>query len=998
MHIHQQGVASCCEIFGDWVKLHTPSRLRTLQVSDNEIMARGFLPVELRRDLDDPTKAFLFGRFCLVPDRRALLADGIDVALTSRPFDILLALLERRDRVVLKDELLQIVWHGRVVEEVNLSVHVASLRKLLGSGVITTVSGRGYQFVAAVEEVDSIRKLGNAKDLPLGQELPDRLQTNLPAAASALIGRDVATTAVTTLLETNRVVTLIGAGGIGKTRLAIEVARQMSHRYRDGAWLVELGPLSRGELVPSAIASALRLDIAGRADPIGAITLALQSKQLLLVLDNCEHLIGAVANVVEAVIRAGPEVRILVTSREALRTEGEFQYQVASLTVPDSDTQNTGDLSCYSAVQLFVARARAAQQNLAINEDGLKLVASICRSLDGIPLSIELAAARVAGLGLRQLMDRLDDRFAVLTGGRRTALPRHQTLRATLDWSYELLTETDRIVFGRLAIFAGDFGLDAALFVTTAGIITPAEALESITNLVAKSLVAIETEGVSSRYRLLETTRAYALEKLNLSNERDETAHRHAAYHRDLIEHALAEWQSENTAEWLAIYARRMDDVHAALDWATSPGHDATIGAELTAATVPLWIELSLIDEGIDWTDRAIAALQLCPARTKRHSMVLYAALARLQLYSVTSFKICGDAWAKALLVADDIQDTDFQLHVLWGAYAGSMTGGKFPEALDIANTFLQTANGSLPEELIGHRMIGTALSRLGDQITARMHTELMLDNYRPPEGRSHSAMFGGDQRALARGTFARILWLQGFADQALREVRESCEFMDQDLSVTCHRLIAFGCPVSLWAGQLAEAERYSDILQEFTAERASEMRDHAKSIAGEIALARGDAEKALSLLTPAIDAIRQRGSVQHLTWQLSVMARALAGVGKPAEALTALDEALSRCERFGEGWCRPELIRIKTEVLLQKTGDVTPAIVRQLAEALLLARNQGARAWEIRIATTLAQLRLREGRKREAIDVLTPVYNELTEGFSTPDVQLAKTLLQDLA
>jgi predicted ATPase/DNA-binding winged helix-turn-helix (wHTH) protein len=949
-------------------------------------------------DMEQPAEAFVFGRFCLIPNRRALLADGRDVALSDRPFEILLALLMRRDRVVLKDEILQSVWAGRVVEEGNLTVHIAHLRKLLGSGIIATASGKGYRFVAPVEQLNSPPIPGathhNANS---DQPRPERLPTNLPVPASPLIGREAAIATVTTLLETHRIVTLTGAGGIGKTRLAIEVARQTLSHYGDGAWLVELGPLSGEELVPSTVASALRLDIAGHAEPIGGITRALRSKRMLLILDNCEHVIGSAARIAEAVIRASPGLRALVTSREPLRAEGEFQYRVPSLAVPAHAVQR--DMQRYSAIQLFAARAAASRQDFPADEDALRLVATICRRLDGIPLAIELAAARAAALGLRELASRLDDRFAVLTGGRRTALPRHQTLRATLDWSYGLLTETDRAVFLRLAIFAGDFSVDGALHVAVEEEITQADALDALANLVEKSLVVTENEGAATRYRLLETTRAYALEKLNSDEKRDATARRHAEYLRDLFERAAIEWQTNSTADWLAVYARRLDDVHVALDWTSSAGQDATIGAALAVGAMPLWLELSLIEEGLRRTQRAIATLEASPDQTKRQLMMLYAALARLQLHSVTSFRICGIAWAGSFRLADELGDIDYQLHVLWGAYAGAMTGGQFREALDIAHRFREVANASgRAEQLIGHRMIGSTLSRLGDQLTARMHTELMLSHYESPRGRRHSIMFGGDQRAMARGTEARILWLQGFPEQAMREVEESCGLIDQDLSVLTHRLVTLACPILLCTGDLAKAERYSNMLQEFTAEHACDMRDHADCLAAELFLAQGDGAGARTLIEAAVGALRQRGAVQHLTWQLSVMARVRARTGQTAEALVALEEALSRCKHFGEGWCRPELFRIKAEVLLQRTDDSAPAAERLLAAALALARRQGARSWELRIATSLARLRLKVDRKREGLDLLKPVYEGFTEGFATVDLQQASSLLQELA
>jgi tetratricopeptide (TPR) repeat protein len=379
--------------------------------------------------------------------------------------------------------------------------------------------------------------------------------------------------------------------------------------------------------------------------------------------------------------------------------------------------------------------------------------------------------------------------------------------------------------------------------------------------------------------------------------------------------------------------------------------------------------------------------------------MMLSAALARLQLYSVSNFRACGEAWAKALRLADEVGDTDYAQHILWGAYAGFMSAGQFREAFDVAGQFRKLADGrDRAEQLIGHRMIGNALSRLGDQVAARAHTEMMLNNYAPSPAGTHATMFGGDQRALARAARARILWLQGFPDQALQEIEDSCETSDQDLSILSHRLVAFACPVALWTGNLAEAERTARILRKFTAERASEMRDHVDCIVGEVRLAQGDPEGALTLLRTAIDSLRRRGAVQHLTWQLSVLARARAQMGELPESLALLAEALRRCKRFGEGWCRPELARIKAEMLFRGSSQPDPAVDRLLAAALRLAHRQGARSWELRIATSLARLRMIQGRRRAALDVLKPVYRTFTEGFATADLQEADSLLRELA
>jgi predicted ATPase len=360
--------------------------------------------------------------------------------------------------------------------------------------------------------------------------------TNLPEPVSELIGRDAELDDILDISASHRLVTLTGAGGIGKTRLGFEVARHLLPRFADGVWAIELAPLSDPELVPVTVATALGLELAsGTASP-QSVANALRSKQLMLVRDNCEHVVDAAARMAEALLRANPAARVIATGRESLRVDGEWVYPVPPLAVPVEGSPDGEDPLRYGAVQLFVERARAAAPSFSPDARVAAAIAGICRRLDGIPLAIEFAAARVGAFGIKGLASRLDDRFQLLAGGHRTAMPRHQTLRATLDWSYELLTEPERMVQRRLAIFPGGFTLEAASAVAADDGIAPSEVIDCVANLVTKSLVTADTGGAEVRYRLLETTRAYALEKLVQAGEFDAAARRHAERYRDLFE------------------------------------------------------------------------------------------------------------------------------------------------------------------------------------------------------------------------------------------------------------------------------------------------------------------------------------------------------------------------------------------------------------------------------------------------------------------------------
>ena len=465
--------------------------------------------------LSDPPAIIEFGHFSILPHRRQLLAEGRPIALGGRAFDLLMALIDEPGAVVSKNELLSRIWPGRIVEENRLAGEIVALRKALGPerDLIQTVSGRGYQFTGELHELGAA---GSAQQVPapLAVPAPPAPATNLSESVSELIGREAALSEVTDLVTTHRLVTLTGEGGIGKTRLGLQVARQLLPEFADGVWVTELAPLADPALVPVAVAIALGLELTGGAISPERVANMLGAKRLLLVLDNCEHVVAAATEIAETLLRCNSTMRVLATSREPLRAEGECLYRVPPLAVPAQGIEDVEEVLRHSSVRLFVARARATDPHFRPDGPSAAAAAAICRRLDGIPLAIELAAARGAALGIAEIAAWLDDRFHLLTSGHRTALPRHQTLRATLDWSYELLPEPERVVLRRLAIFAGGFTLAAASAVVADTDTAASDVVHHLANLIAKSLVVADIGRSLTRYRLLETTRAYALEKL----------------------------------------------------------------------------------------------------------------------------------------------------------------------------------------------------------------------------------------------------------------------------------------------------------------------------------------------------------------------------------------------------------------------------------------------------------------------------------------------------
>src|SRR6202048_2710674 len=491
--------------------------------------------------------------------RRELRARGVPVPIGGRAFEIIEVLVQSAGELVTKNDLMGRVWPGAIGEDNTLQFHISAIRKALGPdrGILKTAAGRGYRRLGAgASRQESTSSVAEIDPEPV-RSAAEPFQTNLPAAASELIGRTIAVQHVRDLLSAYRVVTLTGPGGIGKTRLALEVARGLFPSFQGDVRLVELVSLSDPGLVPTAVTGVLGLKLGGDEISAESVARAIGARKLLLVIDNCEHVIDAAAKLAETIVRMCPRTTILATSRGIVRIEGEYVSRVPPLDVP-SQHEEPDDMLGRSAVQLFIATTRALHSDFLPNGENLPAIAAICRRLDGIPLAIDFAATHVGTLGLQQVAASLDDHLGVLTGGRRTALPRHQTLRATLDWSYELLPEPERLVMRRLAVFAGDFTAEAASLVAAGGEIAALEVVHSLASLVTKSLVALDVVGVITHYRLHETTRAYALEKLSESGELGDVARRHADYYRDLLERAEAEAETLPAPAWLAVYGHQI--------------------------------------------------------------------------------------------------------------------------------------------------------------------------------------------------------------------------------------------------------------------------------------------------------------------------------------------------------------------------------------------------------------------------------------------------------
>ena len=940
---------------------------------------------------------FLFGRYRLIPDRRALLVDGNEVPVRSRPFDILVTLVEGRDRAVSKDELLERVWGGRIVEEGNLTVYIAGLRKLLGSGFIATLPGRGYRFVAPVEEVGATRWAMKAH-VGATRDEPEKPSTNLPAPLAQLIGRDAELTEVKSLLGSHRLVTLIGPGGIGKTRLALEVARQLLSQCADGVWLANLAALSDGSLVPTAVASVLGIAATERGATLDRIAAALRSRELLLILDNCEHLINSSASVADTVTRAGVGLRVLATSREPLKVEGEWLYRVPPLNIPAEDVRDTEEILNHSAVELFMSRTAAAGPHSRDCGPTVEVVGSICRRLDGIPLAIELAAARAATLGVEAMSARLDDRFRLLTDGCRTALPRHQTLRATIDWSYELLSESERAVLRRLGVFVGSFGLDAAVHVAALDEVPAADLTDAIGNLVAKSLIVMEMYDEATRYRLLETTRAYALQKLAESGETKPATRRHAEFYRNLF--APSEGDLKPTIQRINFYRREIDNVRTALDWAFSSGGDTKIGVALAAAYVPVWLYLSLISECRERAERALNSLDLSSDLSNHHRTQLFTTLGVALVYTIGLMERSAAMLNKCLEIAESRDDVDSQLQLLWALWIYRFNNGEIRAARDLAEQFLRTARRTdNPVDIAtGDRLLGSTMHYEGNQSKARSCLDRVVD-LDISSSQRHLIWFHYDHGVMVRARLARVLLMTGLVDQAEKTGQtalDAAQRINHKLSI-CFALGEAVCPLALMVGDLTTAEQALKKLVDIASRHNFSFWTRlANCLEGSLLIRRGKMMDGISLLRAGLDAFIRTGQRLYISGFIADLARGLAESGHAEEADMIIDDAVSRSNADGVRWHVPELLRVRGELMpLSLKGESEAAAESCFVGAIEEASRQRALFWELRASLSLATLRIRQDRREDAQQLLAPVYGRFTEGFETPDLIAARRIVE---
>lgn len=911
-----------------------------------------------------------FGPFRLFPTERRLLKNEVPVPIGSRELDILIALVERAGEVVTKRELFARVWPDVIVEESSLRVHVAGLRKVLGEGqgqarYIVNVPGRGYSFVASL----------TATPAPASHPWTGAL----PQLSTRIIGRDSDIGVIARLLTGNRFVTIHGPGGVGKTTLGLAVAGRQGREFADGVCFVDLSLNIGVHTAAEALASALEL-IVRSSDPTAHILDFIRGRKMLLVLDSCETTIGDAATLAESINQQAPDVAVLATSREPLRAHSEHVYPLEPLSFPpEGGIATTSDLLVFPAAQLFCERAIASGYRAELKDADAVIVGDICRRVDGNALALELAASRVSTYGLRQTADLLDSHMKLAWRGRRTAPPRHQTLTAMLDWSYALIDEREREMLRRLSVFVGNFGLDEARGV--AG--ETDEIIEALEQLVLKSLIAVNTSGPTPRYRLLDTTRAYATAKLFETGKVGEVARRHARYYLDWLT------RSTNVA---AVPIEHTSNIRAALEWAFSKEGDAGIGLGLATYACELFLRLGMLTESRRWSERGLESLP--PDRAgSLEEMALQAAVGHATMITTGNTSAVREALERALRIAEEIGDPLHQFRLLSSMHFYHRRIGAFDDLFPIAKLAAKIAPrlGGPAPIIAAQAMQGVAHHLKGNLAVA--HKELIAVRD-AGLGASSVANFYGFHRD-AEVLIARTLWLLGCPDQAAQAEREANGKDTQRDPITACLGLMWGVSVHYLRGDWETTDAYIERILAMASEHGFlPYKWFVTALRADVQRQRGDTVAGMSNLKEYLRRLRDGRYEIYTPWLTCCLAEGLLESRQVEQAWRLMDDFNPDPNPPPDVYM-PEFLRVRGAVLAE--GGKADAAEQAFRASLDMADAQGALSWRLRTVTSQARLRVRQGRLPEARQLLAETYARFTEGFGTLDLRKARALLAEI-
>ncbi|TCR98707.1 putative ATPase [Rhizobium sp. BK418] len=851
--------------------------------------------------------AYKFGNFRLMPEAQALLHNGQPVGLGGRGFDILTLLVRRAGEVVSKADLFAHVWPDYIVHDHNLKVNVGNLRRSLAkldpaADYIATIPGRGYKFVAALER-DS--------PPPARQVASTTSHYIAPPRIGQLLGREDAIRQLSEMLDQPGYATIVGPGGAGKTSLAVTVAQQ-SCLTGEAIAFADLSALSDPRFVVPAIASALGVSL-GFDDPIAGVIDVLRSNKPLLIIDNCEHVIAMAATIVERISSDVPSARIIATSREPLRTRHEQIHFLAGLSYPEQTVAlSPKDALQFPAIQLFISKARGSA-DAEPPDDYVRSVVSICTRLDGLALAIELAAGTASVLAPSTLDDLFKDGFDTMSRGARDAPLRHQSLEATLDWSYRLLPDREAVLLGLLSVFSGRFNADDVEALYSAGALEPMTGRDALSQLVAKSLVSAEYDGSTMYYRLAESTGAYAARRLLGSPYREKARRQFAVRTRDRLQAAEREWSSQTSREWLGKYRRQIDDVRAAIAWAFDPVGDAALGVELVVAALPLWQELSAFREMLETIDLAslnsTALVGLAPSgRTKLSTARAWAMTLARHMHPQTD-----DAWRESIFHANGSRDAEFQVRAVCGQAVFLAYSGRPRTALRTMNDFAVAKGLDWATAPDGKRLLAHIQIYAGELNSASAHLEALMNDWGHVEEGHGLSRFQVDLPAGIRLSLALVSWLQGDSNRASNLANLAIRrAVDLDHMISLGNAISLAAlPIAFVDGNLETASQLQRQLADVSRrESVGIYEGTATFFAGAIQSARGDKD-GFTLMQDSIAGLLRGSWRARVPFYRSLLAEAYIAAGEMQLAENTLRAVLGEIGIREERWWHPDLWRV---------------------------------------------------------------------------------------
>ena len=925
-------------------------------------------------NLPAPPAVIEFGPFRLVPGRRVLQFDGSDIAIGARALDLLAVLLRHAGGTVSHRDLMRAVWPGLVIEESSLRSQIKLIRRALSvcpatAMLVTNVPGRGYAFLGEVRATPPAGEIAAPFAALAQEEAP---------SDPALFGRSRAIEELCGSLGNSRIVSIVGAGGVGKTTVARAIAHQVEASFRDGVVFVSFSTATDAGRAMALLSIAFHQHGMPNSslDEILALT---KGRRMLVVLDCCEHVLETAAEAAHALLASGSGMRVLVTSREPLGLKDEWVHALPPLDLPDATPQTLAEAEEFPAVALFVERARHVMGNRRLADSDAAPIVELCRRLGGLPLSIEFAAARVDALGVREILARMDSSLELLTSNRQHAEPRHRSPRAVLEWSHALLDERQRTVFERLAAFSGAFTLEAGAAVASDDRLAPPVAMATILELARKSLLVSRVAHEQTRFEFVETTRLFALECLQGRPEFRDVRLRHAHELLRSLNAAGDDWQAIPQDTWRKTHGVLVDDLHGALDWLWSSEGDEQLAVRLTAAGLGLIYSLGLLHHDQAYVTRSLQVAQTSNVGADTELSLIIVLLSRGRTADPRGQPLLVQ---RALELSTQLQNPRAEIAARYVSWVNAFCIGDYAAAASEVARMSRLARRHEPVADVMRMRLSAQIHHFrGQNALARRLAEQVL---RAPERVLPIGLAGPMPKAIVmRIMLARILWIQGEVADASEVADEAVYLSTEHPFAQTQALAMAACPIAFWRGDRKSAIQNVERLTEHTARLGSAY--WADWVEGyKIALAWIDdawEARALTGGTPAWGAISCRRALDEAE---------ICAQGRPSPAFRQRAAPSSRL------WCTTEVMRLEAEALRSR-GLTHLGCESMLRAALKRARDAGELSWQLRAACSLGSLLADQGDTGQAARLVQETYDRFRQGLDTRDLRTARSMLDRL-